>query len=126
LLPMRCPVSLRCLHNDIPLSDNRFAVVKQAKWRRLDMRPQLDQLWHGIHDSTHRAVRKSQREGVVVRVAKSESELRTFFDMHLKIRKYKLGMLAQPFAFFQNIWRHFVEAQKAFCFWLYMRTKLSR
>jgi len=114
LLPSRCPISLRCLHNDLPLSDNRFAVVKQAKWHRLDMRPELDQLWQGIHDSTHRAIRKSQRESVVVRIAKSESELRAFFDMHLKIRKYKLGMLAQPFAFFQNIWRHFVEAQNGF------------
>jgi hypothetical protein len=34
--------------------------------------------------------------------------------MHLKIRKYKLGMLAQPFQFFQNIWRHFVDTQHGF------------
>lgn len=114
LLPNRCPISLRCLHNDLPLSDKRFAVVKQAKWHRLDMKSDLDQLWDRLHDSTHRAIRKSQREGVEVRVAKSESELRAFFDMHLKVRKYKLGMLAQPFVFFQNIWRHFVDTQNGF------------
>ena len=34
--------------------------------------------------------------------------------MHLKIRKYKYGLLAQPFLFFQNIWRHFVESQRGF------------
>jgi CelD/BcsL family acetyltransferase involved in cellulose biosynthesis len=34
--------------------------------------------------------------------------------MHLKIRKYKLGLLAQPFRFFQNIWRHFVETRHGF------------
>jgi len=34
--------------------------------------------------------------------------------MHLKIRKYKLGLLAQPFQFFQNIWRHFVDTQHGF------------
>ena len=114
LLPHRCPISLRCLHNDLPLLDKRFAVVKQAKWHRLDLKPDLDQVWQGIDDSTHRAVRKSQREGVEVRVARSESELRAFFDMHLKVRKYKLGMLAQPYLFFQNIWRHFVDTQNGF------------
>jgi CelD/BcsL family acetyltransferase involved in cellulose biosynthesis len=114
LLPNRCPINLRCLHNNIPLADSRFAVVKQAKWHRLNIQPALERLWDGMHDSTHRAIRKSQREGVQVRMATSDSELRAFFDMHLKIRKYKLGMLAQPFAFFQNIWRHFVEKQNGF------------
>lgn len=114
LLPNRCPINLRCLHNDIPLTDPRFAIVKQAKWHRLNMQLDLDQVWDRMHDSSQRAIRKSQREGVEVRVARSESELRAFFDMHLKIRKYKLGMLAQPFLFFQNIWRHFVENQNGF------------
>ena len=30
LLPNRCPVSLRCLHNDIPLSDNRFEIGRAS------------------------------------------------------------------------------------------------
>jgi len=51
---------------------------------------------------------KSQREGLVVRLAQSEEELRAFFEMHLKVRKYKYGLLAQPYRFFQNIWRHFI------------------
>ena len=34
--------------------------------------------------------------------------------MHLKVRKYKYGLLAQPYSFFQNIWRHFVEAEHGF------------
>jgi lipid II:glycine glycyltransferase (peptidoglycan interpeptide bridge formation enzyme) len=88
--------------------------VKQAKWHRLDLRPELDALWDAMHDSTHRAIRKSQRESLEVRVAKSEQELRTFFEMHLKVRKYKYGLLAQPYSFFQNIWRHFVDRQQGF------------
>jgi len=114
LLTERSPIVVRCLHNSIPLKDNRFALVKQAKWHGLDLRPDLDSLWAGMHDSTHRAIRKSQREGLVVRMAQSEHELRAFFDMHLKIRKYKLGLLAQPFRFFQNIWRHFVNTHHGF------------
>jgi CelD/BcsL family acetyltransferase involved in cellulose biosynthesis len=114
LLPEHLPITVRCLHSVLPLADERFPLVKQAKWHRLDLKPELDTLWSQMHDSTHRAIRKSQREGVVVRVAQSEEELRAFFEMHLKVRKYKYGLLAQPYAFFQNIWRHFVEAQHGF------------
>jgi CelD/BcsL family acetyltransferase involved in cellulose biosynthesis len=114
LVPEQRPINVRCLHNDLPLGDERFALVKQAKWHRLDLRPDLDALWHAMHDSTHRAIRKSQREGVTVRVAQSEQELRFFFEMHLKVRKYKYGLLAQPYSFFQNIWHHFVDQQHGF------------
>ena len=114
LLPEHRPINLRCLHNDVPLTDERFSLEKQAKWHRLDLRPELDALWRVMHDSTHRAIRKSEREGLTVRVAESEQELRTFFEMHLKVRKYKYGLLAQPYGFFQNIWRHFVDAQHGF------------
>jgi CelD/BcsL family acetyltransferase involved in cellulose biosynthesis len=114
LLSERCPISLRCLHNTFPLADDRFKLTKQAKWHGLDLTPGLEDLWRAMQDSTQRAIRKSQRDGLVVRVAGSEHELRVFFEMHLKIRKYKLGLLAQPFQFFQNIWRRFVDTQHGF------------
>jgi CelD/BcsL family acetyltransferase involved in cellulose biosynthesis len=114
LLPEQLPISLRCLHNSLPLADERFTLAKQAKWHRLDLRPELDALWNAMHDSTHRAIRKSERAGLTVRVAQSEQELRSFFEMHLKIRKYKYGLLAQPYVFFQNIWRQFVDRQHGF------------
>jgi len=114
LLPEQLPISLRCLHNNLPLTDERFTLAKQAKWHRLDLRPELDALWNAMHDSTHRAIRKSERAGLTLRVAQSEQELRSFFEMHLKIRKYKYGLLAQPYSFFQNIWRYFVEAHNGF------------
>jgi lipid II:glycine glycyltransferase (peptidoglycan interpeptide bridge formation enzyme) len=78
------------------------------------LRSELEVLWQRMHDSSRRAIKKSQREGVEVRVADSENDLRAFFEMHLKVRKYKYGLLAQPFRFFQSIWRHFVEAQRGF------------
>lgn len=114
LLSEHCPIILRSLHNSLPATDQRFTLVKQARWHGVDLRPELDALWRGMHDSSRRAIKKSQREGVVVRVAQSEEELRAFFDMHLKVRKYKYSLLAQPFRFFQNIWRHFVETQHGF------------
>ncbi|PYT96976.1 MAG: hypothetical protein DMG38_21835 [Acidobacteria bacterium] len=114
LVSEHMPLSVRCLHNDLPLGDKRFTLAKQAKWHCLNLRPDLQALWKTMHDSTHRAIRKSEREGVRVRMAESEQELRIFFEMHLKIRKYKYGLLAQPYSFLQNIWRHFVEPQHGF------------
>jgi CelD/BcsL family acetyltransferase involved in cellulose biosynthesis len=114
LLPEHRPITVRCLHNNLPLGDERFSLFKEAKWHGLDLRPELDALWSAMHESTHRAIRKSQRAGLVVRPAQSEDELRAFFDMHLKIRKYKYGLLAQPYTFFQNIWRRFVETEQGF------------
>ena len=114
LLPDCCPINLRCLHNSLPLADERFTIAKQATWHRLDLRPELEALWNAMHDSTHRAIRKSERAGLTVRVAESEQELRSFFEMHLKVRKYKYGLLAQPYSFFQNIWQRFVDAHHGF------------
>lgn len=114
LLPEHLPITVRCLHNNLPLADQRFSLFKQAKWHGLDLQRDTDAIWKAMHESTHRAIRKSQREGLVVRPAQSEEELRVFFDMHLKVRKYKYGLLAQPYSFFQNIWRHFVETQRGF------------
>src|SRR6201998_4411565 len=114
LLSEQCPITLRCLHHHLPLDDARFTLAKQAKWHRLDLRPALDALWNGMHDSTHRAIRKSERSGLTVRKAQSEPELRAFFEMHLRIRKYKYGLLAQPYSFFQNIWHNFDERGHGF------------
>jgi CelD/BcsL family acetyltransferase involved in cellulose biosynthesis len=104
-----CPVSIRCLHNQLPIRDDRFRLIKQARWHSIDVRPDLDALWRRIDDSSKRAIHKAERFGVVVRVAQTVDELRAFHDMHVKLRKYKYGLLAQPFTFFAAIWQQFVE-----------------
>jgi hypothetical protein len=57
-------------------------------------------------------------------MAASEQELRVFFEMHLKIRKYKYGLLAQPYSFLQNIWHHFVEPGHGFLMLAVHRDKI--
>lgn len=111
LLDEGLPMATRCLHSRIPLDDGRLIPVNRAKWHGLDLRPDLDAIWEGLHSSSRRAIRKAQGSGVAVRVAQGEEELRAFFEMHLRVRKYKYRLLAQPYCFFQNIWRHFAEAK---------------
>ena len=112
LLAEDSPYSIRCVHNDVPLADGRFTLVNKAKWHGLDLSPDLDTLWSGLHSSARRAIRKAERDGVAVRIAEKEEDLRAFFELHLGVRKYKYRMVAQPYRFFESIWRHFIETQQ--------------
>lgn len=105
----RCPVILRCLHNVIPLADERFRLVNRAKWHGLDLHPELATVWDRLDSSARRAIRKAQTDGIVVRAAESKDDLRRFFELHLAVRKHKYQLLAQPYRFFEHIWQQFIE-----------------
>jgi CelD/BcsL family acetyltransferase involved in cellulose biosynthesis len=45
---------------------------------------------------------------VSVRRGETEADMRTFYDLHLRVRKYKYGLLAQPYRFFHSIWEQFL------------------
>jgi CelD/BcsL family acetyltransferase involved in cellulose biosynthesis len=111
LLAEPIPFALRCLHNLLPLADSRLPVVNQAKWHGVELQPGLETLWQAIDGSAKRAIRKAQQHGVTVGIAEDITDLRAFYDMHLCLRKYKYEMLAQPYLFFANIWRHFIEQE---------------
>mgnify|MGYP001089363044 CR=1 FL=1 len=109
-----CPIVIRCLFNDLPLSDERFTHYNRAHWHGVDLQPDIDTLWQQIDETSRRAIRKARKSGVVVRVAQNKTELRRFYEMHLQIRKYKYHMLAQPYSLFENLWEEFVERQNGF------------
>jgi CelD/BcsL family acetyltransferase involved in cellulose biosynthesis len=101
-------ISLRCLHNQVALDDKRFTLAGRAKWHCVDLERSEDAVWQGLHGSARRAVKKAQRNGVTVRIAQNKEDLRAFFELHLRVRKYKYGLLAQPYRFFENIWNRFI------------------
>jgi CelD/BcsL family acetyltransferase involved in cellulose biosynthesis len=105
-------IRLRTLFNDVSLSDARFTEIARAKWHCTDLTPGLDALWDGIDGSARRAIRKARGQDVVVRQAESLEDVRAFFDLHLKVRRHKYGLLPQPFRFFQAIWEHLLEPGK--------------
>jgi CelD/BcsL family acetyltransferase involved in cellulose biosynthesis len=101
-------LSMRCLRNEIPLHDERFKLANRAKWHCVDVRKELDTLWMDLHGSARRAIKKAKREQVDVRIASQKDELRSFYELHLKVRKYKYQLLAQPYRFFEQIWDQFI------------------
>ena len=111
LLAEERPFLIRCLHNNIPSMDDRFTLINKARWHGLNLESDIDTIWSNLHDSSRRSIKKAQRNGVTVRVAQHKEELRAFFELHLNVRKRKYRLLAQPYSFFENIWRHFIEEQ---------------
>lgn len=111
LINKNLPIIQRCVHNEILLHDPRFTLTNRAKWHGMDLGKPLDALWRDIHSSAQRAIRKAQRSGIVIRPA-HKADLRDFFELHLKLRKHKYRMLAQPYAFFENIWQHLIDTQQ--------------
>ena len=105
-------VKIRCLHNEDPLRDERLEEVNKAKWHGIDLDRELDVIWDGLESAARRAIRKAKKEGVEGRIAQSKDELRAFFEMHLKVRKYKYRLVAQPYLFFENIWEEFMRKDK--------------
>lgn len=109
LLEEGCPVTLRVLWNDLPRDDPRFVVLKRAAWHGVNLTPDSACLWAALHDTARRAVQKAVRSGVEVRVAASLADLRAFHALHVRLRKTKYRLLAQPLRFFESIWRRFIE-----------------
>ncbi|MEM7127350.1 MAG: GNAT family N-acetyltransferase [Chloroflexota bacterium] len=108
------PYKIRPLHSSIPLTDTRFQMVNKARWHGLKLAPSLDDLWHSLHGSVRTAVRKAQKNGVIIRVAQNESDLKAFYQMHLLVRKQKYRMVAQPYQFFYLIWKEFIQSNNGY------------
>ncbi len=109
LLAERLPFAVRPLHCGLAFADERLTLVNQAKWHKIDLRPDEDTLWRGLHSSARRAIRKAESKGIVIRAAERKEDLRAFFELHLGVRKYKYRLVAQPYRFFEKIWEHFME-----------------
>lgn len=77
-------------------------------WHGIDVRGDIDAAWDRVDSGARRAIRKAQTAGITVRAATSIDDVRTFFELHLAVRKYKYRLLSQPWRFFESIWNRFL------------------
>jgi CelD/BcsL family acetyltransferase involved in cellulose biosynthesis len=103
------PYQIRCLRNDLPVHDPRFTVTGRARWHAVDIDPDLDQQWSRIDPGARRSIRKARNGGVEVRAADDVDDLRAFYELHLRVRKHKYRLLAQPFRFFELLWERLID-----------------
>jgi CelD/BcsL family acetyltransferase involved in cellulose biosynthesis len=109
LLAEEQPVIFRCLHNTLPVDDHRLTEFKRAKWHGVDLERDQETIWMSLDGAARRAIKKAQKSGVIIRKSKDKEAVRTFFEMHLGIRKYKYRLVAQPYSFFENIWKYLID-----------------
>lgn len=110
LLDTGLPVRLRCLRNRIPVEDGRFTETGRALWHGCDLTRPEGEAWAGLRGSARRNIRHAQRAGVSVREGRSVDDVRCFHALHARLRKQKYRILAQPRAFFENLWEAFAPS----------------
>lgn len=103
LMAQEVPVTLRCLHNDLPRQDPRLTEVGKGLWHAVDLTRPEAEIWASLGGSARQNVRKAQRAGVTVRADRTAEGVRIFHRLHAHLRRTKYRMLAQPTAFFQPL-----------------------
>ena len=97
-------------------ADERFSLINETLWHGIDLLRNPKAMWADVREEARRAVRKSQKTGVVVRCAHSLDDVRAFHDMHCEVRREKYRLLAQPVRLFESIWEQFAATGDAHLF----------
>jgi CelD/BcsL family acetyltransferase involved in cellulose biosynthesis len=102
------PLSIRCLFDDASSALPELTEAHHLGWHRIDVTRSEADMWDAIDPGARRAIRKATAAGLTVRPARSIDDVRLFFELHLRVRKYKYRLLSQPWRFFQSIWERFL------------------
>lgn len=114
-------VEIKACNSASLLADaNLMIPVYYNKSHFLDLTKGLNAVWDGFHRrSIKQKIRTAERNGIRVKVARSEQEVISFYQVFRKHRR-RLGLPPQKLEFFRNIWKylvprglaHFLVAQK--------------
>jgi CelD/BcsL family acetyltransferase involved in cellulose biosynthesis len=101
------PFTLRCLDDSPATSAARLREVGAAAWHGTPLDANLDELRRRIAGQSRRNIAAAGRAGVRVDVRDDLDAVRTMHGLHVRLRKNKYGLLAQPQEFFERIWQEF-------------------
>lgn len=80
---------------------------------QLDLTIGTDSLLAACASSVRRALNKSARSGLTVRIGHSEADMREFYRLHTRTRR-RHGLPPQPYRFFQHIHHEQISNQSGF------------
>lgn len=101
------PFTVRCFADSPPVFDPRLEAVGEAAWHGTPLDAPTEEIHLRLHPVARRNVRVATKRGVSVEISTGLDAVRRFHDMHVRTRKYKYRLLAQPVAFFENLWDAF-------------------
>lgn len=99
-------VKLRLL--DAPAPGQGFEAAGTARWHGLELSGDESDMWERLHSKVRYDIRMARKNNVLVRPLE-HSELRGFYELQLAVRKHRYRLMAQPYAFFENVWKNFVD-----------------
>ncbi|SFN86890.1 Acetyltransferase involved in cellulose biosynthesis, CelD/BcsL family [Pseudonocardia ammonioxydans] len=99
-------LTLRCLDTSVAATDERFAVVGEAAWHVTPLAPAED-LHRRLRPHVRRNLAAAQRNGLRVVLRDDLSAVAEYHRLHLRLRKEKYRLLAQPLEFFEQVWKAF-------------------
>ncbi len=106
-------IVVRSLRDEAARSCGCFKELSREYFHLLDIRGDIDSVWMGLKDKFRNQARQGLKRGLVVRQC-TRKELWDFFCLHVKLRKHKYGIFAQPWRFFEVIWDEFINRGNGF------------
>ncbi|MBF0388193.1 MAG: GNAT family N-acetyltransferase [Candidatus Omnitrophica bacterium] len=106
-------IVVRSLRDEVGRASGCFKELSREHFHILDIKGGIDSVWMGLKDKFRNQVRQGGKRGLVVRPC-TRVELRDFFALHVKLRKHKYGIFAQPWLFFTVIWDEFIAKGNGF------------
>jgi CelD/BcsL family acetyltransferase involved in cellulose biosynthesis len=101
------PFTLRCLDDSPAVGDPRLRVVGEAAWHGTPVDEEPDELHRRLAGASRRNLATATRAGVTVQVRHDPAAVHTMHQLHVRLRKRKYRLLAQPVEFFERIWTEF-------------------
>lgn len=103
------PLALRCLDDAVPIGDPRLDAVGAAAWHGTPLAGTVDELRARLSGTARRNIARSVRGGVRIEADRSLRGIRAFHGLHVRLRKRKYRLLAQPLELFGRIWEAFAR-----------------
>jgi CelD/BcsL family acetyltransferase involved in cellulose biosynthesis len=100
-------LTLRCLESAAPTWDSRLRFDGAAAWHATRLDRSIDALHGDIGSSARRNTAAADRNGIRVVASEEIEAVRCFHRLHVRLRKRKYRLLAQPLEFFERIWQRF-------------------
>ena len=104
-------IAIRNLRDETVRNCPDFKFLSKEYFHIVDVRPDIETLWKKLYPNFRGACQQAVKRGVTVRRG-GKTELKKFFDLHLKLRKTKYRLFPQPYRFFDNIWEEYMAKDK--------------
>jgi CelD/BcsL family acetyltransferase involved in cellulose biosynthesis len=101
------PLTLRCFSDNASVGDARLRSVGEAAWHGTPLGCTEEELHARISSTSRRNLKMADRSGVRVVASTELDGVHAFHRLHVRLRKSKYRLLAQPVEFFERIWQQF-------------------